>query len=153
MTLQDYRCMIKTSLSAREALAKINNVSGWWAHDTSGCAQDIGDRFTVRFGDTSVEFAIMALEPEARTVWSVLDCHLPWLVNKTEWNGTSILWEVPPDDDATTVAMTHQGLNSDRECFDTCRRGWDFYVTESLQQYLSTGTGFPERDNSAAGSH
>ena len=41
--------------------------------------------------------------------------------------------------------MTHAGLIPDVACYDVCRKGWDFCITESLQKLLTENQGLPDR--------
>ena len=77
-------------------------------------------------------------------MWQVTDCNLDRLHDKKEWNGTTVVWDISSDDGGTTrVHMTHVGLVPGVECYDECKRGWDFCVGKSLQKLLAEGTGLP----------
>ena len=71
MKTQDYTCSIQSSVSAKEAYDKIARVSEWWAKDFKGSARNLGDTFTVRFGETFVDFKISEAVPDSRIVWQV----------------------------------------------------------------------------------
>ncbi|MGH9358662.1 MAG: SRPBCC family protein [Terriglobia bacterium] len=140
----DYQCSIKAPISAKEAFDKISRVSEWWAKDFKGSARRPGDTFTVRFGETFVNFKIVEAVPDTRIVWQVADSNLHRLRNKTEWNGTSVVWELSPHNGTTTVTMTHRGLVPGIECYGTCEEGWNFYVAKSLLQFITEGEGLPD---------
>jgi len=44
--------------------------------------------------------------------------------------------------------MWHEGLVPAIACYADCRKGWDFYITKSLQQLLDGGRGMPETPKS-----
>src|SRR5438552_2984859 len=117
--MADYQCTTEAPVTPGEAFEKISRVPEWWAADFKGRAQKPGDTFTVRFGETVVDFKIVEAVPGKRVVWQVTDCYinLHRLKDKTEWTGTSIVWEVAPSDGATTVSMTHRGLAPEVECY------------------------------------
>ena len=144
MKTHDYTCSIQTSVSAKEAYDKIARVSEWWAKNFKGSARNLGDTFTVRFGETFVDFKISEAVPESRIVWQVANCHLPWLKDKTEWNGTSATWEISSSSGITTITFTHHGLTPDVECFSACEKGWNSHIQKSLLKLLNDGKGFPE---------
>ena len=144
MNTQDYTCSIQTSASLAVAYDRIARVSEWWAKNFSGSARKPGDRFTVRFGTTFVDFAISEAVPERKIVWQVVNCHLPWLQDKTEWNGTSASWEILAQNGLTSVNFTHHGLTPEVECFKASEKGWDGHVKTSLLNFLNEGKGFPE---------
>ena len=147
MKPKDYQATITARTSAEEAFQKINQVSQWWTKGFSGKASKLGDRFTVRFGETFVDFEIAELNPNKRIVWEVTNCNLAWIEDKTEWKGTRVVWELGQKNGTTEVRMTHAGLFPDAECYDSCKPGWDFYVTKSLQKLLSEGEGLPDRES------
>jgi hypothetical protein len=144
MKAQDYTCSIQTSVSAAEAYDKIARVSDWWAKNFEGAARKVGDTFTVRFGETFVDFAISDAHPNRKIVWQVADCYLPWLKDKTEWNGTFVTWEIAPQAGVTSIKFTHHGLTPDVECYSACETGWDGHIKKSLLNLLNVGKGFPE---------
>ena len=123
MEQANYHSSITTNVTPKDAFANIANVSGWWAKNFNGSAQQAGDTFDVRFGETTVDFAITEAIPEQKIVWKVTNCHLPWLKDKTEWTGTEIVWEIAPQDNATRIDMTHVGLVPAVECYEACEKG------------------------------
>jgi hypothetical protein len=152
MALADYQRIIEVPVTAGEAFEKISRVPEWWISDFKGSAQRVGDAFTVRFGETWVDFKIAEAVPGKRVVWQVTNCNLPWLKDKTEWTGTRVVWEISSSNGTASVSMTHEGLVPGIECYDSCEKGWDFYVTKSLLQFLTSGKGLPEGEGKEADS-
>ena len=150
---QDYQRTITAAASPAALLDRISRVSDWWGTGVTGRSQAAGDVFTIRFGDTFIDFRVAEVVPNEKVVWNVTDCHLAWLNHKTEWQGTAIVWEVTPErPGGTRVRMTHVGLVPGIECFEDCERGWDFYVGESLLKLVTEGRGLPNgQRRSAAG--
>jgi hypothetical protein len=147
---QDYRCSITAPVSQEEAFDKISQVSKWWAESFQGSARSLGDTFTVTFGDTVVDFKISEVVGNDKIVWDVVDCNLPWLSDKKEWNNTSVVWELSSENGTTTISMTHVGLVPTVECYEGCEEGWNFFVTQSLLQYLTEGIGQPKANESCS---
>ena len=141
---QSYQCTVNAKVPAEETYRKIACVSGWWNQRATGNAQELGDAFRVDFGETWVAFEVIEAVPNQRLVWRVTDCHLHWLKDKTEWKGTSVIWDLTTQNGATTVTMTHYGLTPAVECFDACQTGWNFHVGESLLKLLSEDRGLPD---------
>ena len=139
----DYHCSITANVNAKEAFDRINNVTGWWAKNFEGQSQKTGDVFTVRFGETFVTFKITEAIGNKKIVWQVTDCYIPKLSDKTEWNGTSVVWEISSDKNSTTVDMTHIGLVPGIECFAMCENGWNRHVKGSLLNLLTENKGQP----------
>jgi hypothetical protein len=101
-----------------EAYAKIANVGGWWAKRFKGKALNMNDTFTVEFGETKVAFEITEAMPGKKVVWKVTDCYLHWLNDKTEWKGTTIVWDITATNGTTKIDMTHVGLKPGIECYN-----------------------------------
>ncbi|MGH7532809.1 MAG: SRPBCC domain-containing protein [Gemmatimonadales bacterium] len=138
-----YRCEITAPVSANNAFDAIGRVSDWWAKNFEGRAQRLDDVFTVRWGETFVTFRITAIVPNAKVVWTVTDCYLGFLQDKTEWTGTEAVWELTEKGNATTIRFAHLGLVPAIECYEACTKGWDQYVTGSLLELLTSGSGQP----------
>src|SRR5450432_3954367 len=128
----DYHVTIMAPVTPAKALAAISDVQGWWAKNFEGSAKKKGDRFTVRFGETFVDFTIKDLITYKMVVWQVTDCNLHWIKAKKEWKDTEILWEVSDANGATRIDMTHVGLAPGVECFETCEPGWNHHIKGSL---------------------
>jgi hypothetical protein len=98
-------------ISATEAFERISRISDWWTAGVKGNSGNLGDSFTVRFGETFVTFKVIELIPHKRTVWQVTDCYLHRISNKTEWKDTTIVWELSAENGETHITMTHLGLS------------------------------------------
>ena len=144
MEQNNYHSSITAGITPDEAYAHIANVQGWWARNFTGNASATGDTFTVRFGDTYVEFEIRDAKPGQSVNWYVTGCHLPWLTDKTEWNGTTVNWVITPDAGGVRIDMTHIGLVPEVECFEACQKGWDGHVNGSLHNLMTEGKGQPQ---------
>jgi hypothetical protein len=144
MTTQDYHRSITLSVTPKQAMEKIGRVSEWWAKNYEGMSQKLGDEFTVRFGDTFVNFKITEVIPEKKVVWHVTDCNLHWINQKKEWNGTEVVFELTPEMGSTRIDFTHFGLVPGVECYKDCETGWDEHFKHSLFQYLTEGKGRPQ---------
>lgn len=140
----DYHSSISANVSAEKAFNAINNVPAWWAVNFTGNSKKPNDVFTVRFGETFVEFKITEMIPLKKVVWHVIDCNLHWINNKKEWKGTSMVFNITSQEGVTRVDVTHEGLVPEAECYNDCIKGWDFYIKDSLYHYLTEGKGKPE---------
>lgn len=81
---QDFTLNLVAKASAKEAMSKINQVNAWWAKNFKGQAANLGDEFSVYFGDTFVDFKVSEFVPNKRVVWLVTDCNLNWVRDKKE---------------------------------------------------------------------
>jgi len=144
MNQQNYQCSIAADFTPAEAFEAISRVNNWWAKNFEGSAEKLNDVFTVRFGETFVTFQVTECIPGEKVAWLVTDCYLPWLNDKTEWNGTTVMFEISPLGDETQVTMTHIGLTPEVECFDACEAGWNEHFGESLLKLLTEHAGVPQ---------
>jgi hypothetical protein len=144
MDQQNYNACIAVTINPREAFEGISHVSEWWATNFEGSAKNLNDVFTVRFGETFVTFKIVEMVADKKIVWQVIDCHLFWLNDKSEWKDTKIAWEISTKNNLTQISMTHVGLVPEIECYTDCQKGWNFYVKESLFKLLTERKGLPD---------
>jgi len=142
METQNYNTQISVGIPVSQAIHGILNIKGWWAQDIDGAPKKIGDTFTVHFGNTWALFEVTALSAN-KMAWTVTDCYLDLLQNVHEWTGTSLLFDLHADKDVSVINITHQGLTPDKECFNDCRKGWAFYLEESLFAFLNKQQGQP----------
>ncbi len=144
MDKQNFHRTILVNASAAEAMKKISQVNLWWAKNFSGSAGKLNDTFTVRFGETFVDFLISELDPNKKVVWKVTDCNLHWIKAKKEWNHTEVAFEISAENNSTKIDFTHIGLVPGAECYHDCEAGWNGHVTKSLANFINEGKGQPE---------
>ncbi len=144
MTTTDFTATMMLDQTPQEAFNAIADVSAWWAKNFKGNAKNVNDVFSVKFGETFVDFKITESVPGKRVVWLVTDCNLHWISDKKEWNGTRVVWDINPMGDATEIVMTHIGIVPESECYNDCSAGWDMHIKTSLYKLLSEGVGMPQ---------
>jgi len=143
MQPKNYQNSITVNVTPGEAYEGIKDVRGWWAKKVEGRSEQRWDVFTTRFGATFVTFEIMEDIPGKKIVWDVRDCHLHWISDKKEWNGTRVVFEIEPVGDRAKVTMTHVGLVPGAECYNDCENGWNEHFGESLVKHLTAHEGMP----------
>jgi len=144
MNQQNYQSSIAADFTPQEAFEGISHVNEWWAKNFEGSAEKLNDVFTVHFGDTFVTFEVTESIAGKKIAWHVTNCYLPWLSDKTEWNGTMVVFEISPLGDETQVTMTHIGLVPEVECFGACEAGWNQHIKGSLFKLLTEHAGVPQ---------
>src|SRR5665213_1485281 len=144
MEKKDFHRIITVNASPAEAMKKISQVNLWWAKNFFGSAEKLNDKFTVRFGETFVDFEISELVTNTKVVWKVTDCNLNWLNDKKEWCDTEVVYELHPENSSTKIDFTHVGLLPGMECYEDCEQGWTGHVTQSLVKFINEGKGMPE---------
>jgi uncharacterized protein YndB with AHSA1/START domain len=122
----------------------INDVRGWWMTTVDGDNRSVGGEFSYRVPDVHYcKMRVTELVPGEKVVWQVVDNHMGFIDDQSEWMGTEIRFELSAKDGATELRFTHYGLVPSYECFDICRNAWTFYVGDSLRSLAATGEGRP----------
>jgi hypothetical protein len=125
-------------------MKKISQVNLWWAKNFTGSAEKLNDKFTVRFGETFVDFIISEIVLNKKAVWKVTNCNLHWINAKKEWNNTDVVFEISSEKNGSKIDFTHIWLVPGIECYNACEKGWDGHVTKSLVNFINEGKGMPQ---------
>jgi len=145
-TQTDITFEFSVPVDAELAAQAISRVRDWWIRDTEGRTAAVGDAFTVHFNREQdfVRFTITEAQPGRRYVWHVDDCFLHWFEDKTEWNGTDVIFDIVPENGGSSITMVHRGLTPDVECYNICNAGWEGHVMRSLRKLMTEGAGTPQ---------
>ncbi len=144
-----FRTSFTVDQSPQEVFDAINDVRGWWSGEIDGPTAELGAVFTYRYeGLHRSTQKITELVPGKRVVWHVTDASLEFVHDKTEWNGTEVVFEIARKGSRTEVRFTHVGLVPRFECYGACSGAWGFYVGESLRSLITTGKGEPNSKES-----
>ena len=144
MSNQSYTTTFLVDRTPEEAFAAITNVRGWWSGEIEGSTDKLGDEFTYRYKDVHYsKQKLVEVVAGRKVVWLILDAWLSFTEDKSEWNGTRVIFEVSKHGDKTEVRFTHEGLVPHFECFDKCSNAWGFYINTSLRSLITTGRGNP----------
>lgn len=130
--------------SARRAYDAVNDVRGWWSGQITGATDSVGAEFSYWVpGIHYVKFRVTELVPGRKVSWLALDSWLGLLEDKEEWTGTTVTFDITEHDGRTEVRFVHHGLVPEVECYDVCWVAWGGYITGSLRDLITTGTGRP----------
>lgn len=127
-----------TIAKAFEALTK--RIDFWWGK-TENSATKVGDEFTVYFGNANWSFRVNEFEPNTKITWECIDGNPDF---NAEWIGDKLYWNIEQQGDKVKISLLQNGLTPDMNCFEICNRGWNHYITKSLQAYLESGVGVLE---------
>ena len=119
MSFQDFTTTFSVDLdkTPKDVFDAINNVRGWWGEDVDGSNDNVGDEFTYRVRDIHYSrMKVIERIPHEKIVWLVLDNHLKFVQDQSEWVGTKISFEIAPKGDRTEVRFSHLGLVPQYEC-------------------------------------
>jgi uncharacterized protein YndB with AHSA1/START domain len=151
MNPESFTTTILVDQSPEQAFDAINDVRSWWSGHIDGRTDALGAAFTYRYKTLHrTTQTITELVPGKKIVWHVSDSHLDFVRDKSEWDGTDIVFEIARRSDAsgekTEIRFTHVGLVPTVECYGGCSGAWGFYVNESLRSRIATGKGQPNPD-------
>ena len=146
MNSQSFTTSISVDQTPQEVFDAVNNVRGWWSGEIEGRTDKLGAEFTYRYKDLHRSTQkITEWVPGKKLVWHVLDARLNFVKDKTEWNGTDIVFEINRTNNKTELRFTHAGLVPAFECYGDCSGAWGFYINDSLRRLITTGKGQPNK--------
>ncbi|MGA2575025.1 MAG: SRPBCC domain-containing protein [Bryobacteraceae bacterium] len=146
MKTNDYTTSFTVDQTPEEVFDAINNVRGWWSEEIDGSTDELGAEFTFHYKNVHrTTQKITELAPGKKAVWHVVESHINFVEEKTEWKGTDIVFEIAKKDDKTELRFTHVGLVPAFECYGDCSGAWGFYINDSLRSLITTGKGQPNR--------
>ncbi|WP_417358860.1 SRPBCC family protein [Galbibacter sp.] len=123
-----------------EVFNAINNVRNWWPGEIEGETAKLHAEFSYNLPEKHYskqrisEFII-----GKKIVWKVLESNLGFIQNKSEWQGTDIIFEIASKGDKTKLHFTHRGLSPLAECYQACLKGWTTLINDNLNALIATG--------------
>ncbi len=142
MSDQNFTISFLVDQTPEEAFAAINNVRGWWSGKPGihGRTDKLGAEFTYRYEPHHyTRQKITELIPGKKVVWLVLESRINFVRDKSEWNGTRVVFEIGKRSGKTEVRFTHLGLVPDSECYGACSNAWGSYINGSLRSLIAAG--------------
>jgi uncharacterized protein YndB with AHSA1/START domain len=121
------------------ALTTADGIRNWWTRDA---ALDETSGGTGEFGFYSRRFVakvtIDRLVPPAQVAWRVANA---------AWGGDRIEFDLRGEGGDTVLSFAHRGFKEADQRFASAATRWAYYLF-SLKQYLETGRGTPNPDDS-----
>lgn len=144
MTTRNYTTTIVVDNSAATVFKAITNVRGWWSEEIEGNTNELNEEWDYHYQDVHrCKMKTIALIPNKKIVWEVLDNYFSFTKDKNEWKGNKIIFEINEKDNKTELQFTQEGLVPEYECYDVCQNAWDTYIQKSLYNLVTTGEGQP----------
>jgi len=124
---------------AYEAITAADGIRQWWTRDAAIAAKVGGvGEFEFNGKRFVAKVTIKELSPTTRVRWKV---------GNAAWPGHDIEFNLKADGNDTTLLFAHRGFPRADEGFASATTRWGFYLL-SLKQYLQTGKGTPNPDDS-----
>lgn len=124
--------------SPTQVFKAITNVRGWWQglyeEEIIGKTHALHDEFSFRAGG-GMHYSkqkLIELIPDKKVVWLVTESELSFVEKKNEWQGTKIIFDLSQKGNKTLVRFTHEGLNPEIECYDSCSSAWQNYLDQKF---------------------
>jgi hypothetical protein len=144
MNTTGYTTSFTVDQTPEEVFAAINNVRSWWSGQIDGETDQLGAEFRYRYEDMhDTTQKITEMVPGKKVAWQIVDAHVNFVEDKSEWTGTEIVFEIVRKRGKTEVRFTHVGLVPAFECYGECSNAWGFYINGSLRSLIKTGKGEP----------
>lgn len=142
----NYRQKIELNCSQEEAFKAITlQIADWWSV-LDGSSNGLNDEFKVSFGEESYwKFKVISVIKSCEIVWECIESHQDHNLKgiDAEWLNTKLYWKISKVDSKTIIEFLHDGLISTGICYEVCSNGWDFYILDSLKNFLEFGEGKP----------
>lgn len=142
---QNYTVSFTVDQTPEQVFAAVLNPRAWWSEEIEGTTDELNGEFIYRSNDLHRSTQkLTAIVPNEKVVWQIVDSHLSFIEDKSEWTGTDVVFEIGQVDGKTELRFTHVGLLPAIECYDACSHAWDFYVRHSLLPLITRGVGEPD---------
>lgn len=129
------------------AIATEDGTKKWWTL-SSKVSENIGGQSAFYFTSAGFHAVMKTLQRKSPRLleWECIDSKHSEDTGHTnlhDWEGTRIRFEIRDlGDGRSQLDFTHTKLPQ-LECYEDCRKGWNFFLNESLRGYLETGVGQP----------
>ncbi len=142
--MHNYTTTFVVDQTPEDVFAAINNVRGWWSGDIEGETAKLGATFTYRYDDVHRStHEITAFVPGKRVVWHVVEGYLNFVQDRSEWEGTDIVFDISEREGKTEMRFSHVGLVPAYECYDVCSNAWGTLIHGNLRTLITTGIDRP----------
>lgn len=119
------------------------DIDKWWS-TIENSSSNVGDVFKVSFSEESFwKFQVLESKKYESIVWECVESHQDHNLKgiDKEWLNSKLCWGISTINDIVKIHFLHKGLVSTGVCYEVCSSAWDFYILDSLKNYLEKGVG------------
>jgi len=137
---KSYTTGLKIKCNEKVAFEALTTKIGDWWGDQDKPADQVGDVFTMSWGEPWYQFKIVEYIPNKKVVWECIDSKQ--IIGdlegvEKEWVGTQLHWTINHlNEKEIELIFKHEGLVPDFICYDFCSNTWDRFITFNLKKYL-----------------
>ena len=103
----DFTTTLLVDQPPEQVFDAVNNVRGWWSGQIDGRTDQLGAEFTYRYENLHRSTQrITEFVSGRKVVWHVVDSCIDFVNDKTEWNGTDIIFEITRKGNKTELRFT-----------------------------------------------
>ena len=139
--IESFSITVEVSTSPQEVFNCIKDVDKWWSKDYEGSCSQLNDEFVIHHPDRHYsKQKLIELIPNKRMVWLVTESKLNWIKkDQKEWTNTKMFFELSEDAGKSFLRFIHEGLVPEKECYETCSKGWGLVIKDWLFNYITSG--------------
>lgn len=124
-----------TNAAPAEVKECIHRPDLWWVPQLKGSCTNVGDKFAIGDGESEVQLQVVE-STYYRVVWNVLRGGLASDSDFSEWNATSIVFDLKQESLGTEVFLTHKGLTPDMNSYKATSDLWAFNFGGKLKELI-----------------
>ena len=137
---KSYSKKLKVNSKPNIAFAALTTKIGDWWGDQDNPVNNIGEVFTMSWGEPWYQFKVVEFVPDEKVTWECINAKQ--IIGdlkgvEKEWVGTQLQWTINQlNENEIEIAFNHEGLVPDFICYDFCSNTWDRFITFNLKKYL-----------------
>lgn len=126
--IRDFTASFSVPATREEVYRAITTPNSWWDQEAEGNAGEQGGEFHAQDRDFSVQEA----DDGKRVVWTVE----PTDQENSEWDDTSLIFDISEDDGETKVNFTHRGMRPHDRGYEEIAKTWKDRIAKGLQPLI-----------------
>ena len=117
------------------AITTTEGMRGWWALDCK-LGERAGQEAVFHFDEREVVFRIDRIDQQGIELTCIRN------VGQPDWQDTHLSLRAITNDGGTQVDLLHDGWRQKNDFYESCKKGWDFYL-KSLRAFVAKDGGIP----------